>query len=166
MTLPIVEVRPWRNGDLALLQAAGDSFSAATLTSRFMTGTPVLPPAYLRRLEQLDDREQRRWVQVALVGRKIIGVAECLGTKNGRGSAELAVFVADAWQRRGIGTNLVSDVLTQSLAAGMTHITALSTVGNAATAALLKPRQRPGWRVSCSTRQGVQQYLIEPDSSL
>ncbi|SDT10465.1 GNAT family N-acetyltransferase [Actinoplanes derwentensis] len=148
------EIRPWRRADLSLLRAAAGSFSAQTLTARFLTGTCVLPTAYLHQLEQAE-----HLIEVAFVDGTPVGVAECVG-------CEIAVFVADEWQRRGIGTGLVRALLDRCAASGMTRVSALSAAGNTAVAALLGLDRgaafQPGdWRLSSSAGQGVRQYVLE-----
>ena len=129
------EVRPWRTGDDKLLLAA--RFSAASLTSRFMVGTPRIPIAYLRHVSAVP---RDRWdAQVAVLrpapcpgarsawteGRhaahrgRLLGWAEYGRWRPGGDEADIAIAVVDAWQRQGVATALLRAMLPRAAAAGV-----------------------------------------------
>jgi RimJ/RimL family protein N-acetyltransferase len=110
-----IEVRPWRTGDEALLRAA--TFSAASLTSRFMVGTRRLPGTYLRHVATVG---RDRWdAQVALRDGRLVGWAEYGRWRAYGDEADVAVLVLDAWQRKGVATALVRAMLPRCAAAGV-----------------------------------------------
>jgi GNAT superfamily N-acetyltransferase len=110
-----IEVRPWRTGDDKLLLAA--RFSAASLTSRFMVGTPRIPIAYLRHVGTVP---RDRWdAQVGAYRGRLLGWAEYGRWRRGGDEADIAVAVVDAWQRQGVATALLRAMLPRAAAAGV-----------------------------------------------
>lgn len=93
-----VHARQRTEADLQRLRDAEPSFSAETLTSRFLTGTVRLPEAYLGSLRQPESRGVSRLAQVALADGELVGGAECVGPIDSPRPADLSVLVADAWQ--------------------------------------------------------------------
>jgi GNAT superfamily N-acetyltransferase len=89
---------------------------------------PVVSPDQLqsRRLFELDHRD--REAVTALVGDEIIGVAR-YARVHGQ-SAEIAVVVEDAWQRRGIGSSIVRRLEEHACASGMSWFTGLMHADN------------------------------------
>ena len=71
---------------------------------RFHSPVPRLPPAVRERLVDVDGR--RRLAMVAEIAGRPIGLVHVLGS--GSGTADVAVAVVDAWQRRGVGTHLLT----------------------------------------------------------
>jgi GNAT superfamily N-acetyltransferase len=71
---------------------------------RFHSPVPRLPPAVRERLVDVDGR--RRLAVVAEMAGRPIGLVHVIGP--GSGTAEVAVAVVDAWQRRGVGTQLLT----------------------------------------------------------
>jgi GNAT superfamily N-acetyltransferase len=146
-----IYTRPWAEGDLRRLQEAEPSFSVDTLTSRFLIGTIRLPPAYLAALRR--PATGRPWLgQVALADGELVGMAECAWLTGSAQPAELAVLVADGWQRRGVGRLVVDGVLSQAETAGITHLQALADAANEGCHALARSvaggRNRPdGWPI-------------------
>jgi GNAT superfamily N-acetyltransferase len=131
-----VQIRPWRYGDELLLGAIGDGLSADTLTNRFLAGVPVLPAGYLRHIAQAP---RDRWdAAIALLDGSAIGWAEAARYPDAPREAELAVVVVDAWQRRGVGTALVDQLLRQCLGAGIVMLHADVLVDNKASQALIR----------------------------
>jgi GNAT superfamily N-acetyltransferase len=88
-------------------------------------------------------------------------------TSNGYRSlptAEIAVTVADAWQRRGLGTELLAQLADRAHAEGVQRFTALVATDNAAVAGLLHSmrahliRRNPGtaeYQISLSPAKGL-----------
>jgi ribosomal protein S18 acetylase RimI-like enzyme len=133
---PVAQLRAWREGDEVLLAQAGAALSPASLYARFLAGTPTLPAAYLRLVAMAP---RWRWdAQVAVRDGHLIGWAE-FGRMSPDGTeADLAVAVVDAWQRRGIGTALVSSLLPRCRAAGVTVLSAEVAPSNVAARAALR----------------------------
>jgi GNAT superfamily N-acetyltransferase len=131
-----IELRDWRAGDEVLLAKAGPRFSPASLSARFLVGVPALPVAYLRLVATAP---RWRWdAQVAVRHGQMIGWAEFGRTRPECAEADLAVAVVDAWQRRGVGTALVTALLPRCRAAGVTVLTAYTAPTNVAARAALR----------------------------
>ena len=108
----MVHVRPIRPEDAALERAFVDGLSDETRYFRFFYRISELTPAMLARFTQVDyDREL---ALVALVDMatnpSFVGVARYIANPD-RTSAEFAVVVGDAWQRRGIARVLMRGLI-------------------------------------------------------
>lgn len=160
-----IHTRPWIEGDLQRLQKAEPSFSVDTLTSRFLTGNTRLPLAYIAALRR-PESSSRTWLgHVALVDGELVGMGECAWLPDSSEPGELAVLVADGWQRRGVGRLIVNGLLGQVAAAGVTHIAAVADVSNAGCQALARTidreRGRPdGWSVRSWVAGGQRHFEI------
>lgn len=157
----VVKVRPWRDGDLERLRDAEPSFSPATLTSRFMIGTRNLPRAYLTALRRRPKGDRRWPIEVALADGELVAVGEGFVEAGG---AEIAIFVADAWQRRGIGAQLLTTLLKRLHSAGIISITAETDISNRSATALADWPRRSNtvsqrWRISSSAGAGIRRYV-------
>jgi acetyltransferase len=118
-----LHVRPIRPEDAALERAFVASLSEETRYFRFFYQLNELSPAMLARFTQVDyDRE------MALVaidetpsGRAMVGIARYT-MEPGRQSAEFAIVVADAWQKRGVGRVLMDRLVGCARARGLSTI--------------------------------------------
>ena len=97
-------VRQLRGDDVERLRRLHGRLSPASLRRRFMTACPRPSDAMLARLVDLDHRDREALVAVA--GDEIMAVAR-YHRRPGTAEAEVAITVADAWQRRGIARALV-----------------------------------------------------------
>ena len=104
-----VVVRPMRPEDAEIEQAFVESLSAESKYFRFMQSLERLTPLMLARFTQIDyDREM---ALVAVMGEdtpqaKLLGVVRYVSNPD-RHSCEFALTVGDAWQRHGIGRELM-----------------------------------------------------------
>ncbi|GAA1263388.1 hypothetical protein GCM10009609_28120 [Pseudonocardia aurantiaca] len=73
---------------------------------RFHSPVPRLPPPVRARLADIDGR--RHAAVVARACGVPVGIARVIGSGDPGAGAELAVSVIDAWQRRGVGTRLLT----------------------------------------------------------
>ena len=129
-----VVAEPLSDGDVRTVLGIFTAMSERSRRLRFNGPKPWLTRAELRQLSTVDDRRQ------ALVAyleddRRPIGIARLVRSGD---TAEIAFAVVDEHQRRGVGTALVSALLADARAAGITEVTALVSVGNAAALALLR----------------------------
>ena len=107
-----VHVRPIRPEDAALERAFVDSLSERARYFRFFYPLATLTPAMLARFTQVDYDRELALVALANVddAPRFIGVARYVANPD-RTSAEFAVAVADAWQRRGVARVLVHGLI-------------------------------------------------------
>ncbi|WP_433475801.1 N-acetyltransferase family protein [Spirillospora sp. CA-142024] len=151
-----VRIRPYGITDHDRVRRMSDRLSAASLYTRFFSGTPRLPEHYLGLLENLDhwDRE----ALVALDGDEILGIAEYVRGKDRPWRADLAVLVADPWQRRGIGSVLIGCLSELAARRGITEFDADVVLTNRP--ALLFVRH--GWPSARSTLDGGAAHFTLP----
>ncbi len=129
--------RPPGRCDLSRITAMWERCSLATRIARFHAPVRDIPASYLETV--LSDPSTHL---VALHG-SAGAVAALASLIPGRGgSAELGVLVEDAWQRHGIGRQLVAHLIAAACARQITELTASVLAQNARVADLL--RQVPG----------------------
>ncbi len=109
-----VSVRPIRPEDAEIEQDFVQNLSAESKYFRFMQSMDKLTPMMLARFTQIDyDREM---ALVAVINEhtpeaRILGVARYVSNPDKK-SCEFALTVADAWQKRGIGRQLMQRLMT------------------------------------------------------
>ena len=114
-----LQVRPIRPDDVALELAFFHGLSERSRYQRFMQQLPELPPRLLARFTQLDyDREL---ALVALHQGAFVAVGRYAPNPDGH-TAEFALTVADAWQRRGVGRILLERLCGYARTAGYTAL--------------------------------------------
>lgn len=120
-----VTIRPIRPDDVALMQAFVKALSPKTRYLRFMSGVRALPPATIARLTRID--YERDMALVALVGadegERQVGVTRYARTADGK-SAEIAIVVADDWQRTGLSRRLLTQLIDIARASGLKTLSA------------------------------------------
>lgn len=126
-----MELRPWRRGDETLVAASAARMSASSLDNRFLAGTGGrLPSAYVRHIAA---GPRRTWdAQVAIADGTLLGWAEFGRRTDTDEVADLGVLVVDPWQRHGIATTLIRELIPQAYAAGVRTLTADVLPSNAA----------------------------------
>lgn len=105
--MPLV-VRPYRQSDAAALEAMYDEIAAETRTM----GLPPATPA--DRLQWLDALRAGGWNLVALDGERVVGhvaVAPLAAAE-----PDLVVFVREAYRGRGVGTELLEQLVAYAAA--------------------------------------------------
>jgi acetyltransferase len=123
-------IRPIRPDDAARLQAFHRRLSAESIYLRWLSAHPVLTDAEAAALTQLDYSSRMAFVAVvpaadgessAFAPGEIIGVARYAVSHPDRPlEAEAAVVVADAYQRQGLGSQLLQRLLAYAQAQGLT----------------------------------------------
>jgi GNAT superfamily N-acetyltransferase len=122
---------------LPRITAMWERCSLASRIARFHAPVRKIPASYLRTM--LSDPSTSL---VAVRGQAGAVVAVASLVPAGGSSAELGVLVEDAWQRRGIGRQLVTRLIAAASASQVTELTAAVLAENARVAELL--RQVPG----------------------
>ena len=129
-----VLIRPIEPADREALAAGFDRLSPESRYLRFFGPMRELGAHELDYLTRVDHRDHE--ALVAVVGDEGVGVARYVRT--GPGEAEPAVTVADAWQRRGIGTALLDALADRAREEGVERFRALVLAQNADAIALLE----------------------------
>ena len=128
-----VHIRSIAPTDIAAQQTFFDELSPQSRRSAFLMGITTLSPAWLARL--CDPSDERDVALVAFVQEEgkehQIGLGRYAWASPERG-AELAVTVADAWQRRGIGTLLLQHLIDCARDNGITALYSIDRSDNAA----------------------------------
>jgi RimJ/RimL family protein N-acetyltransferase len=120
--------------------------SAETLYRRFHS--PIVRPEQTHPERLLDVDHHDREAVVAVVDDEIVGVAR-YARRPGAGSAELAVVVADAWQRQGLATRMCRVLAELAASAGVGQFNLNMQADNAAVLRLVR-RLYPEARLSFS----------------
>jgi RimJ/RimL family protein N-acetyltransferase len=143
--LPSVTIRPLAQREApAAVDAVFAGLSPRARYLRFHSPLPRLSPQLRESLADLDGH--RRVAVLAEAEELPIGVAQFVATSPEE--AEMAVAVVDAWQRRGIGTRLLTALTQVATDLGYTRLTGSVLPENAAMLALaarLAPWPRPTW---------------------
>jgi acetyltransferase len=127
-----VVIRPIRPQDDAIeldfiRGLSRDSGYNRLLSARRLTAQEI------RRLTRIDYDREMAFVAISGHGAqtRLLGVARYVRDEAG-GSAEFAVVVADAWQRKGIGTMLLQALQGHARAAGLLSLHGITLAGNQA----------------------------------
>ncbi|XVQ11265.1 N-acetyltransferase family protein [Spirillospora sp. CA-255316] len=117
-----VRFRPYGITDGERLRRMSARLSRHSLYTRFWSGTPRIPEEYAAALAALDhwDRE----AMVALLDGEMIGIAEYVRDRTRPRRADLAVLVADPWQRHGLARTLVGYLAALAGRRGITEFDA------------------------------------------
>ena len=120
--------------------------SPETVYRRFHS--PIVRPEQARPERLLDIDHHDREAVVAVVDGEIVGVARYARWRD-TDKADLAVVVADDWQRQGVATRMLSGLADLALAAGIETFTATVQGDNQRALGLLR-RFRPFQQATCS----------------
>jgi GNAT superfamily N-acetyltransferase len=119
-------IRPIRADDKRMLEDGLRHLSDESVHRRFLTLKRSFSRAELRYLTEVNGRDH-----VALVAeypgdavRRLIAVARFVRLAEDPSAAEVAIVVADDWQRRGVGSLLSEDLAEEARHAGITRFTA------------------------------------------
>jgi RimJ/RimL family protein N-acetyltransferase len=129
-----VLVRPIRADDKAMLTDGLQQLSEESVRRRFLTAKRSFSRSELRYLTEVDGRDH-----VALVAeypgepvRRLIAVARFVRLHDDPGAAEVAIVVADNWQRRGVGSLLSERLAEEARRLGIERFTATMAADNKA----------------------------------
>jgi len=102
-----IGIRPIQPDDKALLAEGFRRLSQRSRERRFLTPATDLSTEDLVYLTEVDHRRHEALVAIAPDDGRFIGVARYVQVPGEREVAEVAVVVADDWQRRGVATALL-----------------------------------------------------------
>jgi GNAT superfamily N-acetyltransferase len=119
-----VEIRPLAPTDRDGLAAAFSRLSEDTRWRRFHGIARRLDERELDRLTRVDHHEHEALAAIAPDSGQIVGVARYIALPHDPHTAEVAIAVDDAWQRRGIGRRLIRALAGRARAEGVTRLLA------------------------------------------
>jgi GNAT superfamily N-acetyltransferase len=124
-------VRPIRPADKALLEAGMTRLSTETLTRRFLSPKRHLSAGELRYLTEVDGHDHVAYVAVlAEHPRHLIAVGRWVRLRDDPEAAEVAIVVADGWQRRRVGSLLGATLADEARFRGIRRFTATMQADN------------------------------------
>lgn len=119
-----VATRPVEPGDEHHIREIWDGMSELSRRRRFLAPTNEVSDEDMRYLVEVDHK--RHEALIALDdGDRCVGVARYVRVPGDRTAAEVAVVVADAWHRRGLGTALMLRLSERARENGIDHYTAI-----------------------------------------
>jgi RimJ/RimL family protein N-acetyltransferase len=154
----VVVVRQVRPGDAALLADGFARLSEESRRLRFLSAKERLTAAELRYFTEVDHHDHEALGALDETDGRGLGVARYIRHPDDPQAAEVAVTVVDEWQRRGLGTELLTRLIDRAREEGVRRFTALVSADNDATIGLL---QGVGADVRAVSREpGVVEYEI------
>jgi RimJ/RimL family protein N-acetyltransferase len=157
-----LNIRPLRRGEEDTVRELCARLSPRTRYLRFLLPVPVVSDSLMHMLANVDD--PRRVALVAEVddgdGYNVVGLGNVGGIDDDH--AELGLVVADAWQRRGIGLALATEVLRVAEGRGYQRFVVHALSDNPALRPLLSHLANV---VSRTTRLGVSEITFVPRES-
>jgi RimJ/RimL family protein N-acetyltransferase len=131
-------VRPITAEDTAELVAGYRRLSAGSRYQRFFTAAPKLRAPEVAYLTQLDHHDHEALVAIVPATGDIVGVARFFRSATDPACAEIALTVADSWQGRGLGGELLRQLVERAREEKITRFTADLLTGNRAMLALIR----------------------------
>jgi GNAT superfamily N-acetyltransferase len=129
-------IRPQQMSDSGHLLDLFGRLSGESRYRRFLSPMPVLSPAMLERLAAVDGASHVGWV--ALDGDRCIGAGRWIRLGSEPGAAEVALAVADARQRSGLGRSLLAAIDESARDCGVRRLRATALAENLPALALLR----------------------------
>jgi RimJ/RimL family protein N-acetyltransferase len=120
----VVLVRPVRPDDKAALARAYARLGQESRYRRFFSAAPELPDRLLHAAAEVDHDNHEALVALPLLSREIVGECRFIRLPDRPDTAELAVTVADEWQRRGLGSVLLARLSARALEVGIAYFSA------------------------------------------
>jgi GNAT superfamily N-acetyltransferase len=165
-----VRIRPLLPGELHVVRDLCSRLSPRTHYLRFFSPWTSTPEPVLRMLAEVDDSNRLALIaELDDAGGGVVGLGNAIAVSED--CAELALVVADAWQRQGIGAVLAVRLLRAADARGFKRFVVHGLWDNAAVRPILK---RTADVVSARMRFGVAEFhfrrppaeetLVAPDN--
>jgi len=133
-----VQIREVRGSDAPLLADGFARLSARSRQQRFLSPKHSLSAAELRFLTEVDHHDHEAIGALNPADGRGVGIARYIRDPGDPQAAEIAVTIADDWQGRGLGTELLARLSDRARQEGICRFTATIAYGNAAMATLLQ----------------------------
>jgi ribosomal protein S18 acetylase RimI-like enzyme len=124
VAMPDVTIRPLAASDRAGLAAAFAHLSDDTRRRRFRSVAKRLGERELDRLTRIDHHAHEALVAVAPDTGQIVGVARFITLADDPQAAEVGIAVDDEWQHRGIGRQLMDQLVARARAERISRLVA------------------------------------------
>ena len=132
-----VLIRQVRGTDAPLLADGFARLSARSRQLRFLGPKKMLSATELRYLTDVDHHDHEAIGALSPAEGRGVGVARYIRDADDPGAAEIAVTIADDWQGRGLGTELLVRLSDRARQAGIGRFTATVSADNVAMPRLL-----------------------------
>ena len=132
-----VLIRQVRGADAPLLADGFARLSARSRQLRFLGPKKMLSAAELRYLTHVDHHDHEAIGALSPAEGRGVGVARYIRDADDPRAAEIAVTIADDWQGRGLGTELLARLSDRARQAGIGRFTATVSADNVAMPRLL-----------------------------
>lgn len=132
-----VVIRQINREDAPLLAEGFARFSAESRRLRFLSDKVRLTEAELRYFTQIDHHDHEALGAVDETDGRALGIARYIRDTEDPEVAEIAVAVVDDWQRRGLGTELVTRLIARAREEGIRRFIALVATDNELMVSLL-----------------------------
>jgi RimJ/RimL family protein N-acetyltransferase len=153
-----IEIRPVRPEDRTALQAGFDRLSERSRYRRFLSPHSRLTDSELRYFIEVDHHDHEALVAIDPATGEGIGIARYIRSRVDDHVAELAVAVADDWQRHGVGSELAAALADRARDEGITAFTASLFTDNTL---MLSVIRHLGAVRDVRTEQGVTELTVD-----
>ena len=133
-----VLIRQVQSADAPLLADGFARLSATSRWMRFLTPKRELSPAELRYFTDVDHHDHEALGALDHDGGRGAGIARYIRHAEDPHAADIAVTIADDWQGRDLGTELLAQLSDRARQEGIRRFTALVAADNVAVARLLR----------------------------
>jgi len=125
-----VLIRRIRPADKALVAGAYERLSPESRRRRFLAAPSHLTAEDLRYFTEIDHRRHEAVIALDAESGEMVGDARYVRLPGDREVGEVATFVDDEWQRRGLATALLIELTRRARANGLRRYTALVSADN------------------------------------
>jgi RimJ/RimL family protein N-acetyltransferase len=134
----LVHLRPLVWSDRSIYERAVMDLSPRSRYLRFFAPIPRLSGRMLDQMTHTDGHRHVAYVALAPDEATAVGVVRYVRGSDQPGTGELAIAVADEWQRGGLGSQLMRQTIEHARLAGLESLTATTMRENRAAAGLLE----------------------------
>jgi GNAT superfamily N-acetyltransferase len=131
-------LRPIAPADAPVVAASFERLSEESRYRRFFTLQESLPPSQLAYLVNVDHQDHEAIIAIHPSTGDALGIARYIRSEEDREIAEVAVSVADDWQRRGLGRALLARLASRARREGVRRFSAFVLSNNPAAVSLLE----------------------------
>jgi GNAT superfamily N-acetyltransferase len=133
-----VRIRPIRPADAGLISDGFARLSEESRRLRFLGPKSTLSDAELRYFTDVDHHDHEALIAVSRLSGRGLGVARFIRLADDPTTADVAVVVADEWQRLGLGSALTARLVDRARCEGIARFSALLALDNEGARRLLR----------------------------